>query len=66
MLACAAAGAAEPKSPPRDAKAEACKQYSRQLDQIRERERKGGTAKTMDSLAEQRRRIHAAQFSKGC
>ena len=43
-----------------------CESYERQLERNTESARKGGNAKTMERLSEERRRIQSARSKAGC
>jgi len=43
-----------------------CESYERQLEDLRKNERRGGSAKQMDSYNERRRSIEAARAKAGC
>ena len=43
-----------------------CAQYSSQMDNLRSRERVGGSTETMERLADSRRQLQAQMSSKGC
>ena len=50
----------------RDAKKSKCESYERQLERNTESARKGGDAKKMERLNEERRKINAARSKAGC
>jgi hypothetical protein len=53
------------EKPKKDNKAQ-CESYQRQLDANAASARKGGNAKAMERLSEQRRHISASQRKAGC
>ena len=43
-----------------------CAQYAAEMDELRSRERAGGSIQTMERLNESRRRLHARMSASGC